>query len=718
MAEVRLLKIDPTTGASIEHSTSDSITFQDGAFGGSLSATGDFSVNTNKFTVSAATGDTSVAGILGVTGAGSFGGALDMTTHQINNLAAGTLSTDAINLGQLNSALSGLTSSLQWREPVIAITADADLQSAVADTALASLLPFSDDEGTAMVIGDFAAGDYILSKNNAGADKLWIVWDDAGTLKITDVGVTALDNYHTFFVKNDICDSPAGRETSGIYSYNGTDLVKVGDFDWNLATGIDIAAGYVHNLSQAGVVTVGDSIQTALEKIGGNVLLLISDLASTDLGKGASLVGIYDALDIITATTVEGALAENRTAIDAIEDNTITSPNGSISVAGSVGGDDQTVDVVFSTTGEANRSIQASDLADHTGAADGASLVGFEYTTAGNWLADNTTVKAALDELADRLTLEEGKDSADSLQDAYELGNSIITSAVEGDIVFSGTEAFDVNIATDFSANVTLSGGADLTAAAGSALSGFDSIEGILSGNLVDKSAAESISGVWSFDANPKIQDAGNDNYATLAVADLAADRVYTMPEAGADAYFVMSEGDMTINGEKIFSNIDLNSQFQIGGVATSANVSAANLGTLTAGSTSNADSLHSHTGAAIEMTAGENLAQAGAKDVVYISANDTVAKASASALATAKAIGFAVTAVSSAAQAFIATNGSKIIGVLSGATAGAQYYLSTTAGALSTSIPTQSGEVIMPIGFALNATDLFVQIGEPRVRA
>lgn len=44
-----------------------------------------------------------------------------------------------------------------------------------------------------------------------------------------------------------------------------------------------------------------------------------ADLASTSAAKGASLVGIQDSGALITATTVEGALAENRTAIDALE---------------------------------------------------------------------------------------------------------------------------------------------------------------------------------------------------------------------------------------------------------------------------------------------------------------------------------------------------------------------------------------------------------------
>lgn len=45
----------------------------------------------------------------------------------------------------------------------------------------------------------------------------------------------------------------------------------------------------------------------------------LSDLASTGNGDGAALVGIEDSGGLITATTVEGALAENRAAIDALE---------------------------------------------------------------------------------------------------------------------------------------------------------------------------------------------------------------------------------------------------------------------------------------------------------------------------------------------------------------------------------------------------------------
>jgi len=48
----------------------------------------------------------------------------------------------------------------------------------------------------------------------------------------------------------------------------------------------------------------------------------------------------------------------------------------------------------------------------------------------------------------------------------------------------------------------------------------------------------------------------GTGNTTTVSVAAPAADRVYTLADAGADADFVMSEGAQTINGAKTFSDL------------------------------------------------------------------------------------------------------------------------------------------------------------------
>lgn len=185
-----------------------------------------------------------------------------------------------------------------------------------------------------------------------------------------------------------------------------TGLTKVGA-DIQLASssagaGLGFAAGVLSvNVDDSSLEIATDTLQVKADGINDTHI---------DFGTGANQVSaadlpIADGGGLITATDVEGALAENRTAIDAIEDNTITSPNGSISVAGTVGGDDQTVDVVFSTAGAANSSIEASALAS-TANGEGASLVGVE-DSAGNYTA--TTVEGVLTEIDGRLdTLEAG----------------------------------------------------------------------------------------------------------------------------------------------------------------------------------------------------------------------------------------------------------------------------------------------------------------------
>jgi len=96
--------------------------------------------------------------------------------------------------------------------------------------------------------------------------------------------------------------------------------------------------------------------------------------------------------------------------------------------------------------------------------------------------------------------------------------------------------------------------------------------------------------------------------------------------------------------------------------------------------------------------------------DVVYISSADTVLKADASAIATAKVIGMAPSAIVATSSGVIQEDG-VVTGCLTGATAGTPYFLSTTAGLVATTRPTGSGEVVYKIGYAKNATDLHLQI-------
>ena len=97
-----------------------------------------------------------------------------------------------------------------------------------------------------------------------------------------------------------------------------------------------------------------------------------------------------------------------------------------------------------------------------------------------------------------------------------------------------------------------------------------------------------------------------------------------------------------------------------------------------------------------------------GARDVVYISTEDKVSPASAAAEASARAIGFAMNAAT-AGQAVSVKSDGLVVG-FSGLTSGARYYLSNTAGQISTTVPTGSGNIIHQAGYSKNATTLKIQ--------
>jgi hypothetical protein len=166
---------------------------------------------------------------------------------------------------QVKSNFDAITMGLSWREVAFLISDDAGLNAAADSTALSTLLPLSDDDGTQLVIGDFADGDILLSRNTAGTDKVYSVFDDSGTLRITTVGVDQPATGDVHIVKNDLPDGD-GQETSAMYTYNGTDYVKIGDIDWQLATGIDLSSGYAAAGAAAAPVG-GDSVETAIGKL-------------------------------------------------------------------------------------------------------------------------------------------------------------------------------------------------------------------------------------------------------------------------------------------------------------------------------------------------------------------------------------------------------------------------------------------------------------------
>lgn len=107
-----------------------------------------------------------------------------------------------------------------------------------------------------------------------------------------------------------------------------------------------------------------------------------------------------------------------------------------------------------------------------------------------------------------------------------------------------------------------------------------------------------------------------------------------------------------------------------------------------------------------------------------YISAANTVKKAQANASGTTDVLGLVRdTSVAAAAQASVQTDGQltatttqwdAVTGGTGGLTAGAVYYLSaSTAGQLTATAPTTSGQFVIRIGKAISTTIMDIQIGQ-----
>jgi len=169
---------------------------------------------------------------------------------------------------------------------------------------------------------------------------------------------------------------------------------------------------------------------------------------------------------------------------------------------------------------------------------------------------------------------------------------------------------------------------------------------------------------------------------------------------------------DVGVNGLKV---VGLPSLFKIADSAVSADVTAANLGTLTAGSSSNADSLHTHDIPAseakrIEDTHVNNVIVAAGQAVRWSATTGEITLAANTSADTCRAIGVArVGGAANPGTSEVVKHG-VCTGVLSGATVNTPYFLGA-AGALVTagSVPVP-GQYIR-VGFAVNATDLDVQI-------
>lgn len=154
------------------------------------------------------------------------------------------------NLAALDAQLFTLSSGLRWIEEMVAVTAD-DLT-----TPPSGLSPaFSDNDGGLAL--PLTAGDRIYSTFD---NKIYIA--SAGTW----AAGTAVLTGDQFFTHHNLLD-PVNQEKGAAFNYNGTSTVKVADFDFELATSINLSGGYT---PANGSVAASDTVEEAVEKLDAN----------------------------------------------------------------------------------------------------------------------------------------------------------------------------------------------------------------------------------------------------------------------------------------------------------------------------------------------------------------------------------------------------------------------------------------------------------------
>lgn len=149
--------------------------------------------------------------------------------------------------------------------------------------------------------------------------------------------------------------------------YQNGNIVKLFDVDWSVATGIVLSAGYS---PVNGTVTIGDSVEVAIEKIDGNQL----DLTTlSGVAQGSTDLGTFTGITIPDAQTTKQALQALETAHEEVDAN-------------------------------------VDDLITLSGVAENATNNG--VMDQGEILSDNATTNALLKEVDAALTKQKGKSQA------------------------------------------------------------------------------------------------------------------------------------------------------------------------------------------------------------------------------------------------------------------------------------------------------------------
>lgn len=263
----------------------------------------------------------------------------------------------------------------------------------------------------------------------------------------------------------------------------------------------------------------------------------------------------------------------------------------------------------------------------------------------------------------------------------------------------------------------------DATSASGGGIKGKITVDrdyGLLVSSGILRTSLASNSGL-GFDGSGDLEGladttAGIEITASGFAIDLAASNPGLQFDGSGDLEALVD--GTTISKTTNLNVLGLPTLFTIGGTAVGATVTAPNLDTLSDGS--NADALHTHAAVTasrleVELTAEETLAQSDA--IEWGTTNNQIRECQASVITRVDAIGVVEESggIAASGTGTVVIHGIAV-GVLSGATVGNRYYVGSSGGIIQGTGGLGSGDHIIFVGWATNATNLFVQpqyIGE-----
>jgi hypothetical protein len=170
----------------------------------------------------------------------------DITTLQgdVSNIQSDLTAID----GRVDT-LESITGNWKWRPNAIVITEDTQFNVAGPLTIASMTFPLSDDDaGTQLTGADLVNGALVLFKGTTGG----ALWLSNGTTLTKQTGSAGLVVGYTWVVEKDLINSPDASEKQSVWHYDGTNLIKISDVNWNIGSTItDNATGVVYTYDQS-----------------------------------------------------------------------------------------------------------------------------------------------------------------------------------------------------------------------------------------------------------------------------------------------------------------------------------------------------------------------------------------------------------------------------------------------------------------------------------